>query len=57
MAQLLFYYSRFPSEYFGLLYGIMIISGGVFGFLQFAFFSWSEVYPDAPLHVCVYVFL
>lgn len=47
----------FPSEYFGLLYGIMIISGGVFGFLQFAFFRWSEVYLDAPLHadICLLV--
>ena len=44
-------YYRFPSEYFGMLYGIMIISGGVFGFLQFAFFRWSEGYLEAPLHV------
>ncbi|KAH3734828.1 hypothetical protein DPMN_041277 [Dreissena polymorpha] len=40
----------FPSEYFGLLYGVMIVSGGIFSFLQFAFFTWAEQYPEAPLH-------
>ncbi|XP_053380662.1 uncharacterized protein LOC123563417 [Mercenaria mercenaria] len=42
--------AMFPSEYFGMLYGIMIVSGGLFGCLQYAFFSWSEAYPEGPLH-------
>ncbi|KAK3583002.1 hypothetical protein CHS0354_005643 [Potamilus streckersoni] len=47
--------AMFPSEYFGLLYGIMIISGGVFGFLQFVFFTWAETYVGAPLHTDIFL--
>ncbi|KAL3877221.1 hypothetical protein ACJMK2_034958, partial [Sinanodonta woodiana] len=47
--------AMFPSEYFGVLYGIMIICGGVFGFLQFAFFTWAETYVDAPLHTDIFL--
>ena len=42
---------RFPSEYFGFLFGILYAIGGVVGFLQYAFFSWAEAYTNAPMHV------
>ncbi|XP_048248236.1 equilibrative nucleobase transporter 1-like [Haliotis rufescens] len=32
----------FPSEYFGLLYGLMIIAGGIFSFIQYGLFKWAE---------------
>ncbi|XP_067672137.1 equilibrative nucleobase transporter 1-like [Haliotis asinina] len=32
----------FPSEYFGLLYGLMIISAGIFSFIQYGLFKWAE---------------
>ncbi|KAK6187921.1 hypothetical protein SNE40_005841 [Patella caerulea] len=32
----------FPSQYFGSLFGIMIVSGGILGLFQFALFTWSE---------------
>ncbi|WAQ97524.1 S43A3-like protein [Mya arenaria] len=44
----------FPSEYFGMLYGVMIVCGGVVGFLQFAFFKWSEMYAEGPLHANIF---
>ena len=36
-------FDSFPSEYFGMLYGILIISGGVVSFCQFGLFQWAEV--------------
>lgn len=33
---------RFPSEYFGILYGLMIILSGVVGMAQFGLLSWAE---------------
>lgn len=45
----------FPAEYFGVLYGVMIICGGVFGFLQYAFFTWSEAYENAAFHVNIFL--
>ncbi|KAL3878054.1 hypothetical protein ACJMK2_035687 [Sinanodonta woodiana] len=47
--------AMFPSEYFGVLYGIMIICGGVFGFLQFALFTWAETYVESPLHTDIFL--
>ncbi|XP_033745169.1 solute carrier family 43 member 3-like [Pecten maximus] len=44
----------FPSEYFEMLYGIMIISAGIFGCLQFALFTWSQSYLGAILHSDVF---
>ncbi|XP_021354760.1 solute carrier family 43 member 3-like isoform X2 [Mizuhopecten yessoensis] len=44
----------FPSEYFEVLYGIMIITAGVFGCLQFALFTWSQSYQAAPVHSDVF---
>ncbi|XP_060572191.1 equilibrative nucleobase transporter 1-like [Ruditapes philippinarum] len=43
----------FPSEYFGLLFGIMILFGGIFGLLQYLLFFWAEQYSDAPFHVSI----
>ncbi|XP_060561701.1 equilibrative nucleobase transporter 1-like [Ruditapes philippinarum] len=45
----------FPSEYFGMLYGIMIVCAGIFSILQYAFFSWAEAYPEAPLHANIFL--
>ncbi|KAL3888287.1 hypothetical protein ACJMK2_000658 [Sinanodonta woodiana] len=47
--------AMFPSEYFGLLYGIMILCGGVFGFVQFALFTWAETYVEAPRHTDIFL--
>ncbi|XP_060065395.1 equilibrative nucleobase transporter 1-like [Ylistrum balloti] len=44
----------FPSEYFEMLYGLMIISAGIFGCLQFALFTWSMSYLGAVLHSDVF---
>ncbi|ESO88988.1 hypothetical protein LOTGIDRAFT_154058 [Lottia gigantea] len=32
----------FPAQYFGSLFGIMIVSAGLIGLLQFALFTWAE---------------
>ncbi|KAH9502316.1 hypothetical protein Btru_073438 [Bulinus truncatus] len=32
----------FPSEYFGILYGIVIIAGGIVSMFQYVFFNWAE---------------
>ncbi|XP_076447599.1 equilibrative nucleobase transporter 1-like [Babylonia areolata] len=32
----------FPSEYFGILYGLMIILGGIISLAQYGFFEWQE---------------
>ncbi|XP_025090187.1 solute carrier family 43 member 3-like isoform X2 [Pomacea canaliculata] len=32
----------FPSEYFGIMYGVMIILAGIFGLAQYGLFSWAE---------------
>ncbi|XP_041379286.1 solute carrier family 43 member 3-like [Gigantopelta aegis] len=32
----------FPNEYFGLMFGVLLVAGGIFGFLQFALFQWAE---------------
>ncbi|XP_041364207.1 uncharacterized protein LOC121379625 [Gigantopelta aegis] len=32
----------FPNEYFGLMYGVLIVAGGIFGFFQFALFQWAK---------------
>ncbi|KAL3888936.1 hypothetical protein ACJMK2_001296 [Sinanodonta woodiana] len=47
--------AMFPSGYFGLLYGIMILCGGVFGLLQFAFFTWAETYVEAHRHTDIFL--
>ncbi|XP_069124842.1 equilibrative nucleobase transporter 1-like [Argopecten irradians] len=44
----------FPSEYFEMLYGITIITAGIFGCLQFALFTWSQSYVGAILHSDVF---
>lgn len=45
----------FPSEYFGILYGIMIVNGGIFSCLQYAFFSWAEAYPEGAQHANIFL--
>ncbi|KAL4240451.1 hypothetical protein ACF0H5_001243 [Mactra antiquata] len=42
--------AMFPGQYFGMLYGVMILFGGIFSFFQFAFFTWAGSYPTAPQH-------
>ncbi|XP_041363996.1 solute carrier family 43 member 3-like isoform X1 [Gigantopelta aegis] len=32
----------FPNEYFGLMYGVLMVAGGIFGFFQFALFQWAK---------------
>ncbi|XP_005102603.1 solute carrier family 43 member 3 [Aplysia californica] len=32
----------FPSEYFGILYGVLILTGGIISMFQYALFQWSE---------------
>ncbi|KAL5019379.1 hypothetical protein ScPMuIL_005101 [Solemya velum] len=43
----------FPSEYLGILFGVMLFVGGVVGLLQYALFTWAESYFEAPLHANV----
>ncbi|KAK7481573.1 hypothetical protein BaRGS_00027222 [Batillaria attramentaria] len=41
----------FPGELFGVLYGTMVICGGVVGCLQYALYLWAEASLDSILHV------
>ncbi|KAL4240448.1 hypothetical protein ACF0H5_001240 [Mactra antiquata] len=45
----------FPSRYFGILYGVTMVSAGVFSLLNYALFSWAATYPEAPFHVDVFL--
>ena len=42
MSHVLCLFCRFPSEYFGILYGLMIILSGFISLFQYGFFSWAE---------------
>nr|KAG5695469.1 hypothetical protein BaRGS_011311 [Batillaria attramentaria] len=41
----------FPGELFGVLYGTMVICGGVVGCLQYALYLWAEASLDSILHM------
>ncbi|KAL4232430.1 hypothetical protein ACF0H5_007123 [Mactra antiquata] len=43
----------FPSQYFGMLYGAFEVCFGIFGSLQFAFYTWTEAYIEAQQHANV----
>ena len=36
------FFSSFPSEYFGIMYGIMFIVSGAVSMLQYGLFAWAE---------------
>ncbi|XP_046549805.1 solute carrier family 43 member 3-like [Haliotis rubra] len=43
----------FPAEHFSILYTVMIISGGVLSFVQYALYYWSYAYEGAYTHMCI----
>lgn len=45
----------FPSQYFAVLYGVTMITAGVFSIFQYALFSWAEAYMKAPFHVDIFL--
>ncbi|XP_050393694.1 equilibrative nucleobase transporter 1 [Patella vulgata] len=49
--------AMFPSEYFGLLYGWMVIAAGIFSFFQFPLFKWSESTNFTQVNVFLLCFL
>lgn len=46
---------QFPSQYFAVLYGVTMITAGVFSIFQYALFSWAEAYMKAPFHVDIFL--
>ncbi|ESO88987.1 hypothetical protein LOTGIDRAFT_228934 [Lottia gigantea] len=49
--------TMFPSEYFGLLYGWMVITAGIFSFLQYALFKWSEATNFSQVNIFFLCFM
>ncbi|KAK3090418.1 hypothetical protein FSP39_011704 [Pinctada imbricata] len=45
----------YPSEYFAMLYGIMIVAGGLTSALQYALYSWAQAYDNGYFHVSMCV--
>ncbi|KAL5019382.1 hypothetical protein ScPMuIL_005104 [Solemya velum] len=43
----------FPSKYFGILYGLVIVAAGLISFIQYGFFKWAELYDGAPMHASI----
>lgn len=47
----------FPSEYFGILYGVMIILSGAVGMAQYGLFAWSQASGYTSVNIFLIVFL
>ncbi|XP_064607134.1 equilibrative nucleobase transporter 1-like [Liolophura sinensis] len=45
----------FPADYFGFLYGVMIVISGVVGCLQYPLFIWLESPPKGPQKVNIFL--
>ncbi|KAI8796843.1 solute carrier family 43 member 3 [Biomphalaria glabrata] len=47
----------FPSEYFGILYGIVIIAGGIVSMFQYVFFNWAETSGFYPVNLFLLILM
>lgn len=47
----------FPSEYFGMLYGLMIILSGVISLAQYGLVTWAEVAGNNTVNIFLIIFM
>ncbi|KAL5013279.1 hypothetical protein ScPMuIL_007549 [Solemya velum] len=57
IAFVVFTVYRFPGKHFGVLYGILMMTCGVVGFIQYAIYRWCSAYQSAYLHVNIFLLL
>ncbi|CAG5117042.1 unnamed protein product [Candidula unifasciata] len=47
----------FPGEFFGIMYGILIITGGIISMFQYALFDWAEATEFMQVNLFLTIFM
>ncbi|KAL4228681.1 hypothetical protein ACF0H5_011725 [Mactra antiquata] len=45
----------FPAEYFGVLFGMLQVSAGIAGLVQYPLFTWYDAYEGSYMHVNIFL--